>query len=224
MMLLIVKKSSWCKSTEWCIMKRHFTVLLSCIMTSHCIVTHFDFSLLFVLYILWLVCSVDSIDQRDTQSRSLDDFSLLSPSLRRVVLGYRMIPEEYGGPTGAGSLPNSILSPHPSPTLDDMPTISMSQGSGESSSNHINQGDDRVQLASPLTALLTPKKGTRIIIDHVLAALLAVGVAIVLAAIILLLGPEQEHQGGSVSLAPVTGELGSWLYNASNSQLHDWCV
>lgn len=156
---------------------------------------------------------VDSIDQRDTQSRSLDDFSLLSPSLRRVVMGYHMIPEECNGPTGAGSLPNSVLSPHPSPTLEDLPTLSMSQGSGDSYANSSSHGEDRSQLSADQTsnssALLTPKKSGSVIVDHIIAALLAVGVAIVLALIILLLGPEQEHHGGSVSLAPVTGELGS---------------
>lgn len=160
---------------------------------------------------VFCVATVDSIDQRDAQSRSLDDFSLLSPSLRRVVLGYHMIPEEFGGPNGAGGiLPNSVLSPHPSPTLEDVPTLSMSQSSGNSMENNCNQSETRSSApTSNQTTMSSKKSSSSVIIDHVIAAFLAVGVAIVLAAVILLLGPEQEHQNGSVSFAPVTGELGS---------------
>lgn len=152
-----------------------------------------------------LCIAVDSLDQRDTQTRSLDDFSLLSPSLRRVVMGYHMIPEEYNGPIGTGSLPNSILSPHPSPTFDD-PMTSMSQTSGDS--NPYSSVSPRSSNQTPCNSTtVTPKKRSRILVDHLIAALLAVGIAVVLAIVIILFGPEQEL--ATVTITPVAGEFGS---------------
>jgi len=143
---------------------------------------------------------VDSLDNQAALSRSLEDFSAISPAMQRVVRGYHGNQESVGNGVNSmaagGGFDCSVFSPNPSPTVESRPHRSsscdtlvgpLSNGSSygtnprqaSSPTNQHHRGDTVAQQQSVVAG-----------IDRTLAALFAVGIAVVLAIIFILLGQD----------------------------------
>ena len=80
-------------------------------------------------------CAVESLDHQAALSRSLEDFSAISPAMQRVVRGYHGNHGQDAVANGAnamsaagvgGGFDCSVFSPHPSPTVESRPHRSSS--------------------------------------------------------------------------------------------------
>ena len=148
------------------------------------------------------VCSVDSVDHQAALSRSLDDFSTISPAMQRVVRGYHGGQESVGNganlTAAGGGFDCSVFSPNPSPTIESRPHRSSSCDTLVSPlSNGSRYGGNPGQARSPTDLhhhgdTVARQQAVVAGIDRTLAALFAVGIAVVLAIIFILLGQDSS--------------------------------
>jgi len=156
--------------------------------------------------VLWLiesrvrVCvySVESLDHQAALSRSLEDFSAISPAMQRVVRGYHAGQDSMANGANSmaasgGGFDCSVFSPHPSPTVESRPHRSSSCDTlvGPQLSNG---GSNQSQASSATERhrgnAVAGQQSVVAGIDRTLAALFAVGIAVVLAIILILLGQD----------------------------------
>lgn len=141
------------------------------------------------------VHAVESIDHQATLSRSLEDFSAISPAMQRVVRGYHggigSGPDAVvNGTTSSGGFDYSVFSPHPSPTVESRPhrsssydTLGPPLSNGGSHSNPASATGCRGNAVAQQQSVVGG-------VDRTLAALFAVGIAVILAIILILLGQD----------------------------------
>lgn len=145
--------------------------------------------------------SVESLDHQAALSRSLEDFSAISPAMQRVVRGYHGAGGHDSVVNGAnptlsavgGGFDCSVFSPHPSPTVESRPHRSsscdtlvgpLSNGGASNPSQASSATETRHTVADQQSVVAG--------IDRTLAALFAVGIAVVLAIIFILLGHDSN--------------------------------
>jgi len=147
------------------------------------------------------VYTVVSLGHQAALSRSLEDFSAISPAMQRVVRGYHgaggQDPIVNGtnsmAAVGGGGFNGSVFSPHPSPTVESRPHRS---SSCDTLVSPLSNGGSNPSQASSATE--TRHHGDTVAqqqsvvggVDRTLAALFAVGIAVVLAIIFILLGQD----------------------------------
>jgi len=161
------------------------------------------------------VYSVDTIDHQAALSRSLEDFSAISPAMQRVVRGYHGGQESVGNGTNAmaagfGGFNGSFFSPHPSPTVESRPhrssscdTLVSPLSNGGSNPGHVSSPTELRHDGGTVNQQQSVIAG----IDHTLAALFAVGIAVVLAIIFILLG--QDNVATTAPIPDLEPDLGS---------------
>jgi len=150
---------------------------------------------------------VESLDHQAALSRSLDDFSAISPAMQRVVRGYHGGHELLGNgtnSTAAAGFDCSVFSPNPSPTVESRPHRSSSCDTLVASlSNGGGHGNNPASSSATYThhrgETITQQQSVVGGVDRTLAALFAVGIAVVLAIIFILLG----HDASSAGTGPI---------------------
>ena len=165
---------------------------------------------------MFLFCAVDTVDHQAALSRSLEDFSAISPAMQRVVRGYHGGQEPIIGNgtntmAAGGGFDGSFFSPHPSPTVESRPHRSSSCDTLVSplSNNpgHLSSATDLHHRGNTVTQQQSVIAG----MDRTLAALFAVGIAVVLAIIFILLGQDNAAVPGSIpDLEPDLGSVGQF--------------
>lgn len=163
-------------------------------------------------------CSVDTLDHQAALSRSLEDFSAISPAMQRVVRGYHGTQQSFLNGTNAmgangRGFDGSFFSPHPSPTVESHPHRSSSCDTLVSPLTNGGSGanNPRAHMSSATAAEhhrpVSHQQSVLGSIDHTLAALFAVGIAVVLAIIFILLG--QDSAAATVSIPDLEPDLGA---------------
>lgn len=162
--------------------------------------------------------SVDSVDHQAALSRSLEDFSAISPAMQRVVRGYHGAQESVVNGVSSVAPPGggfdcSVFSPHPSPTVESRPHRSSScdtvVGTFSNGGSHANNPGRASSLTDSHHRGDTVAEQQSVIagIDRTLAALFAVGIAVVLAIIFILLG-QDNNIAATMSDADLEPDLG----------------
>ena len=154
--------------------------------------------------------TVDSVDHQAALSRSLEDFSAISPAMQRVVRGYHGGQHETLGngtnSVAAAGFDCSVFSPNPSPTVESRPHRSSScdtlvgplsnGGSHGNNPAHLSSSTDPRRQGDTVAQQQSVVAG----VDRTLAALFAVGIAVILAIIFILLG----HDNSIAATGPIT--------------------
>ena len=156
-----------------------------------------------------MLCSVESLDQQAALSRSLEDFAAISPAMQRVVRGYQGGGQEsmvnVNNSMAAGGFDCSVFSPHPSPTVESRPHRSSSCDTlvsplSNGASSHASTAARTSSESRHHGDTVAEQQSTVAGIDRTLAALFAVGIAVVLAIIFILLGHDASFPNTESSL------------------------
>ena len=150
--------------------------------------------------------AVESLDHQAALSRSLEDFSAISPAMQRVVRGYHGGGGQDAVVNGTGSMATagvggggfdcSVFSPHPSPTVESRPHRSSScdtlVGPLSNGASNPSQASSATETRHRGDAAVAQQQSVVAGVDRTLAALFAVGIAVVLAIIFILLGHDSN--------------------------------
>jgi len=139
--------------------------------------------------------------------------------MQRVVRGYHGGQESVGNGTnpmaaGGGGFDSSFFSPHPSPTVESRPhrssscdTLVSPLSNGSSNPGHVSSATELHRHGNTVAQQQSVVAG----IDRTLAALFAVGIAVVLAIIFILLGQDTVTTAGTIpDLEPDLGSAGQF--------------